>query len=170
MVRTIELKGRTGRFTTPSFSWTENEPLTIKFNVNETRFGRYKLIIRCGKMEKIVTLYPKDMSVEITPDFIKNGGFEPIELLLDFREPISDKIIISNDPKKNGFFIEPLYITRVEGNTTGIAWLTKIETELAQLKQLVLSHGEKLKEVPTMIEEAQNAAVLEATGYDPLNG
>ena len=170
MLRTIKLKGLTGRFTTPSFPWTQNEPLVVKFDVAEERSGRYFLIVRCGNMVMEKHCLPKDLTVEITPDFIKQGNYNPVEFLLEYRNPFADKVIIGNDPKKNGFFIEPLYITRVEGNTTGIAWLQKIEQEIALLKETVTAHGIKLDELPTLIKNAQNAAVLEATGYDPLNG
>mgnify|MGYP003288068931 CR=1 FL=1 len=170
MLRILKLKGRTGRFDVPSFPWTENEPLIVKFDVNESRFGRYMLIVKCGNMQKTVMLNPKEMTVEIEPEFIKNGNYGPVYFLLEFRNPVGDKIIIPNDPKKNGFFIEPLYITRVEGNTTGFAWLTKIETALAEIQETLKMHGETLNGVPALIDQAKRDAIVEATGYDPMNG
>lgn len=170
MLRTINIKGYTGRFDVPSFPWTENENLAVKFNVNETRFGRYIVIVKCGDMRLTQMLNPKEMTVTITPDFIKQGGYNPVEFLLEFRNPVGDKVIIPNDPKKNGFFIEPLYITRVEGNTTGLAWLTKIETTLAEVTAKLNEHGATLDGVPALIEQAKKDAILSATGYDPMNG
>ncbi len=169
MLRIINIKGRTGRFTTPSFPWTENEPLEIKIEVNETRFGRYILIVKCGTIQKTIML-GKDMTITIPPDFIKQGNFGPVEFLLEFRNPIGEKVIISNDPNKNGFFIEPLYITCVEGNTTAQAWLTKIEGAIAELQKTVQGHGEILAEIPQKIAEAEREAVIQATGGDPMNG
>ena len=170
MLRIIDIKGLTGKFQIPSFPLTDNEDLTVHFKVHETRFGRYIVIVKHGNLQKTFALTPKEMTITLTPNWIKAGGLDPVYFLLEFRDGAADKVKISNDPKKGGFFIEPLYITRVEGNTTGIAWLAKVETELAQLKETVTAQGIKLDEVPTLVKNAQNAAVLEATGYDPLNG
>ena len=169
MLRIINLKGRTGRFDVPSFPWTENEPLIVKIESNETRFGRYVLIVKCGNMQKTV-MFDKEMTVTIDPEFIKNGNFDPVYFLLEFRNAIGNKVIIPNDPKKNGFFIEPLYITRVEGNTTGLAWLNKIETAIAEIQETLKTHGETLNSVPALIDQAKRDAIVEATGYDPMNG
>ena len=133
MIRTIKIKGRTGRFQTPSFAYADNEPLTIKFDITEHRVGKYVALIACGEQRKTVYL-GKDMSVEISPDFIKEGGFNPVYIFLEFRNGIGDKVIICNDPAKNGFFIEPLYVERVSGNTTFLAWATKLEEEIKSLK------------------------------------
>ena len=170
MLRTINLKGRTGRFDVQSFPWTENENLIVKFNVNENRFGRYIVVVKCGNMQKTVMLNAKEMTVTVEADFIKNGNYDPVYFLLEFRNPIGDKVIIPNDPKKNGFFIEPLYITRVEGNTTGMAWLQKVETAIAEINEKLKRQGAAIVEIPAMIEKAKRDAVLEATGYDPMNG
>lgn len=170
MLRIINIKGRTGRFDIPSFPLTDNEELTVKFNISENRFGRYIVIVQHGKLEKKFMLNPKEMTVTLTPDWIKDGGLEPIYFLLEFRNASADKVVISNDPKKAGFFIEPLYITRVEGNTTAQAWLTKIESAIAELQKIVQAQGETLAEIPQKIAEAEREAVIEATGGDPMNG
>ena len=90
--------------------------------------------------------------------------------MLEFRNPTADKVIIGNDPNKNnGFFIEPLYITRVEGNTTGVAWLNKIETELATAKELLAKYGAVIEEIPALIEQAKREAIIEARDGDIMN-
>lgn len=170
MLRTINLKGRTGRFDVSSFPWTENETLVVKFNVNENRFGRYIVIVKCGGMKKTVMLDHKEMTVTIPPDFIKNGNYDPVYFLLEFRNASGDMVVIPNDPKKNGFFIEPLYITRVAENTTAMAWLQKIEAEINSIKEVMEQHGTSIDGMPDLIEKAKRDAVLEATGYDPMNG
>jgi hypothetical protein len=86
------------------------------------------------------------MSVEVLPDFIKAGEFNPIYVHLEFRTQYGDKVVIPNDPAKGGFFIEPLYIERVSGNTTFQAWATKIEEEVKVLKDELFAVKEKLKE------------------------
>lgn len=170
MLRIIEIKGRTGRFSVPSFPLTDNEELTIKFNIYETRFGRYIVIVKHGNLQKTFALDPKEMAVTLTPDWIKAGGLEPIYFLLEFRNPTADKVIIGNDPNKNnGFFIEPLYITRVDGNTTGIAWLNKIETELTTARELLTKYGAVIEQIPALIKQAKREAIIEARDGDIMN-
>lgn len=145
MQRVIKLKGRTGRWLTPSFLYTDNEPLVIKFDITDHRVGKYVAQVCCGEQKKTVYL-AKDMSVEVLPDFIKAGGFNPIHVHLEFRTQYGDKVVIPNDPAKGGFFIEPLYIERVSGNTTFQAWATKIEEEVRALKDELSKVKAKLKE------------------------
>ena len=170
MLRIIDIKGLTGRFQIPSFPLTDNEELKVQFKVHETRFGRYIVIVKHGNLQKTFALIPNEMTITLTPDWIKAGGLEPIYFLLEFRDATADKVKIPNDPKKCGFFIEPLYITRVEGNTTGMAWLQKIETALVEINEKLKRQGAAIVEIPAMIEKAKRDAVLEATGYDPMNG
>lgn len=144
MNRVIKVRGRTGKFTTPSFLYTDNEPLVIKFDVAEHRVGKYVCQVVCGEQKKTVYL-GKDMSVEVLPDFIKAGEFNPIYVHLEFRTQAGDKVVIPNDPAKGGFFIEPLYIERVSGNTTFQAWATKIEEEVKALKDELSLVKAKLK-------------------------
>lgn len=145
MIRIIKVKGRTGRFDTPSFLWTENETLTLKFEIAEARVGRYVAVVQCGTQKKTV-YFSKNTTIDVLPEFIQKGEFNPVSVLLEFRTTQGDRVIISNDPAKGGFFIEPLYIERVEGNTTAIAWLTKIESELAELRTRQEETEKKLRQ------------------------
>lgn len=144
MKRVIKFKGRTGRWDIPSFLWTENETLTIKLEIAESRVGKYIAVVNCGEQKKTVYL-DKDMTIDISPDFLKNGKFNPIYVLLEFRDLRGNRPIIPNDPAKGGFFVEPLYIERVTENTTAIAWLTKIENDIAELKKMQGNINEKLQ-------------------------
>ena len=168
MIKTIKLKGLTGRFTAPSFLWTENEPLTIKFDINEHRVGRYVCVVNCGEQKKTVYL-GKDLSVDISPDFIKDGGFNPIYVLLEFRNAYGDKVIIPNNPARGGFFIEPLYVERVTENTTFQAWASKLEAQLEALHNRFVELSEKVKNfedegVPLLAEE-ENENEIEGEYY-----
>lgn len=145
MQRIIKLRGRTGKFTTPSFLYTDNEPLVIKFDITEHRVGKYVAQVVCGEQKKTVYL-GKDMSVEVLPDFIKAGEFNPVYVHLEFRTQYGDKVVIPNDPAKGGFFIEPLYIERVSGNTTFLAWATKMEEEMKAMNNELDTVKAKLKE------------------------
>ena len=159
MIRVLKLKGMIGRWDIPSFLWTENETLTVKLDVSETRVGRYIAVVTCGTQKKTVYL-SKDMTINISPDFIQKGEFNPLSVLLEFRNTQGDSVIIPNDPKKGGFFIEPLYIERVTENTTAIAWLTKIETEIAEIKATQADMANKLQKfedegVPLLVEDEE---------------
>ncbi len=169
MLRIIDIKGLTGRFQIPSFPLTDNEELKVQFKVHETRFGRYIVIVKHGNLQKTFALIPNEMTVTLTPDWIKAGGLEPIYFLLEFRDATADKVKIPNDTKKGGFFIEPLYITRVEGNTTGVAWMNKIETELATAKELLAQYGTVIEQIPKLIEQAKREAIIEARDGDIMN-
>ena len=164
MIRVLKLKGMIGRWTTPSFLWTENETLTVKLDVSETRVGRYIAVVTCGT-QKIERRLGQEMTIEIHSDFIKAGNFNPVSILLEYRNKQDDYVIIPNDPKKGGFFIEPLYIERVTENTTAIAWLTKIETEIAEIKATQADMANKLQKfedegVPLLAEE-ENEEIIE---------
>ncbi len=132
MKRIIKVKGLTGRLDVPSFLWTENETLTLTFDIEEKRVGRYVVVVLCGEQRKTVYL-GRDMSVEITPQFIKDGGYQPLTILLEFRNTYGDKVIIPNDPTDGGFAIEPLRIERVNENNCVLAWMQKLEGDMAAL-------------------------------------
>lgn len=144
MVKTIKFKGLTGRFQTPSFLYTENETLTLKFDIHEHRVGKYVVVVECGEQRKERTL-GKEMTMDIPPEFIKAGEYNPLHIFLEFRNTLADKVIIKNNPAEGGFFVEPLYVDRVSGNTTFLAWATKIEKELAELKAKQDKIDERLK-------------------------
>ena len=100
MQRVIKVRGRTGKFITPSFLYTDNEPLVIKFDVADHRVGKYVAQVVCGEQKKTVYL-GKDMSVEVLPDFIKAGEFNPIHIFLEFRTQYGDKVVIRPQPTAN---------------------------------------------------------------------
>lgn len=157
MKRIIKVKGRTGRFDVPSFLWTENETLTVQFDVVESVQGKFIAVAMCGTQKKTVTL-DESKEIEITPEFIKDGGFQPVSFLLEYRTLNDDRLIVSNDPKKGGYFIEPLLIQRVDENTTAIAWLQKVENDMQALSARIARTEERLAKfedngVPLIFED-----------------
>ena len=157
MIRTINVKGRTGRFDVPSFLWTENETLTLKFDVAEKRVGRYVATVLCGEQTKTVYL-GREMAVDVAPEFVANGGYQPITVLLGFYPPKGTRAIISNDPSSGGFCIEPLKIERVDENTCAVAWMQKLERDFAELSARMDATETKLKRfednsVPLIMED-----------------
>lgn len=156
MTRTIHIKGLTGRFDVPSFLWTENETLTLKFDVAEKRIGRYIVVVICGEQRKTVYL-GRDMSAELSPEFIQKGEYQPLTILLEFRPPKWTRAMIGNDPSNGGFCIEPLKIERVNENTCAVAWMQKLEGDFEALSKRLKTVEDKLKEfedegVPLLVE------------------
>lgn len=157
MERILKFRGLTGRYNTSSFFFAENEPLIIRFEFTERRIGNYIATIACGDKKKTVAL-DKNREVEVSPDFIADGGFEPLFVHLSFLNTIGDKVIIGDNPAKGGFFVEPLYIMKTGESTTGQAWLTRVEGIIADLTARVEAAESKLKQyqdngLPVTIEE-----------------
>ena len=160
MERTIEIKGRTGRFDVPSFLWTENENLLLRFKVTETRVGRFYAVISCGKQKKSVSL-GKSMSVEISPEFIRDGGYQPVEVSLEFRNQTGTAVITKYD-------IEPLYIEQLDEGTCMVAWMQAIEKKIAAITKEQELQGSVLDGIPAAIEQAKKEAIIHCVGGDPL--
>lgn len=174
MNRTLKFTGRTGRWDVPSFIWTENEPLSITFDIRETRVGIFYAAIRCGKRIMEISL-AKYMTVEIPSEFIKNGDYEPLNISLEFRNASGNVIIVPSDPKRGGYFIEPLYIERVDESTTAIAWLQDVEKKIEQTNAkveetnaLLQKQQEQLDGVPALIKTAVDESIVYLTNGDPL--
>lgn len=145
MERIITIKDRVGRYDIPSFTFADNATLTLKFNIQEKRVGLYVALITCGENKKTFYL-KKEMSIDIHPDFIKKGEYKTIYVFLELRNMQGNKVIISNDANNGGFFIEPLYIEKVEGDTNAIAWCELIEKRLEENDKRLAEAAAKLEE------------------------
>lgn len=167
MDRKLTITGKTGRYDVPSFVWTENENLVITFDINESRIGRFYASIRCGSRIMMVSL-AKYMSVEIPAEFIKKGEFQPLIISLEFRNVDGDKIIVSSDPQRGGYNIEPLRIQRVEENLFVVAWCQEIDKKMETLSARLSEQENKMADIPKQIETAVNEAVVYLTNGDPL--
>ena len=150
MKRIINFRGRMGRYDIPSFLFTENETLEIQFNIQTYTLGKYIAILTCGKRKQAFSL-GQDMTVTIPPEFIKRGDFAPLSILLELRTMVGDKVIIPSDPARGGYHIEPLYIDRVEGNTTAIAWCQELERRIKHVEDKLKEYEDK--GVPLVFEE-----------------
>jgi hypothetical protein len=174
MNRKLTIKGTTGRYDVPSFVWSENEKLSITFDIRETRVGRFYAVIRCGKRVMEFSL-AKYQTVEIPAEFIKSGGFEPLNISLEFWNASGTAVIVPSDPKRGGYFVEPLYFRRVEETTTAIAWLQDVESKLNatnaridETNALLQQQQEQLDGVPATIKTAVDEAIVYLTNGDPL--
>ena len=174
MNRKLTIKGTTGRYDVPSFVWSENETLSITFDIRETRVGRFYAVIRCGKRVMEFSL-AKYQTVEIPAEFVKSGGFEPLNISLEFWNTSGTAVIVPSDPKRGGYFIEPLYFRRVEETTTAMAWLQDVESKLnatnARINEtnaLLQQQQAQLDGVAAQIKESVNEAIVYLTNGDPL--
>lgn len=174
MNRILKFTGKTGRWDVPSFLWTENDTLSITFDIRETRVGIFYATIRCGKRIMEISL-AKYMTVEIPSDFIKNGDYEPLNISLEFRSASGNAVIVSSDPKRGGYFVEPLYIERMDESTTAIAWMQDVEKKIEQTNEkvaetnaLLQKQQEQLDGVPALIKTAVDESIVYLTNGDPL--
>lgn len=174
MERKLIFTGKTGRWDVPSFVWTENENLRIVFDTQETRVGRYYASIRCGKRLMEVSL-GNAMTAEVGAEFIKNGEYEPLQVSLEFRALSGSGVIVPSDPKRGGYFVEPLRIERVEESATAVAWLQELEEKISAINARVDTIDEKVNDckleiasVPAQIKAATDEMGLHLVNGDPL--
>lgn len=132
MERIITIKGKVGLFDVPTYTYADNETLAIRFNTKKPKDSRYVATASCGKQEKTVYL-GEDMRMELPPQFIKDGEYNPIFITLELRDKQGNSVIISGDPANGGFLIEPLQIERVGEYTTAQGWMDKIEETFADI-------------------------------------
>lgn len=160
MLRTIEMKGRTGRIDVPSFLLTENEALALKISTKEIRVGRYVLGIKLNDRKRVEYL-GKDMMVTLPPEWLNEAGGGVMEFTLEFRSLDGARIIIpsaKSETDKGAFFIEPLLIEKMDDSFTLVGWLKKIEESQEQTNSAVAELKAKLAEfeddgVPLVFEE-----------------
>lgn len=160
MIRTINLKGRTGRFDVPSFLLTDSEDLTLKLNASDIRVGKYVATIKLNNLRRVEYL-GKDMSVTLTAEQLSAAGAGVLETCLEFRTQNGASIIIpsaKDENDKQGFFIEPLLIEKMDDRNTAVGWLSKIEETLANTNARVDAIMQKIKDfedngVPLIFEE-----------------
>lgn len=173
MIRTIDITGRTGRYDVPSFLWTENEGLTLKIVAQEIRRGKFVCTVKHGDSEKTVYL-GEEMTVDLTPEWLKAGGTEPLEVLLEFRTLDLARIIIPSGEEKGGYVIEPLTIEHVDDSYTATGWLSKIEAALEEANVRIGAVEARLKAfedegVPLVAETVENENEIVDTAEEGEN-
>ena len=167
MERIIEIKGRVGLYDLPSFTYADNESLVIRFKTKKPTQGRYVATATCGKQKKTVYL-GDDMSLELLPEFIREGEYSDVYISLEFRNQQGDNVYISGNPEEGGFLIEPLHIERVGEYTSAQGWIAAIEAAFKEVYGRLDAAEEKLKNfedegVPVLVEadEDQNKEIIE---------
>ena len=167
MLREVNFTGRTGRFDVPSFLFTENEELEIKFNVQVCIQGVYVATIKHGNFQRTVRL-DEDKTLTIVPEWLKENGEQPIEILLELWDTSMSRRIIPSG--SSGFFIEPLYMEKVDDAFTAVGWLQKIESGMEEMALQIEELQSIVERVPQHIEDAKREAIVTATGGDVMNG
>lgn len=136
MIRTITIIERRGTYDLPVFLLTENEVLTLKFAGLDPRLGRYVVTLQHGDERKTVYL-TANLTVDITPEWLSKNGTKPLEAFLELRDNAGTKILIPSAKSatvRNGYYIEPLKIEKVDKSFSMVGWLQKIEKDLSDLK------------------------------------
>ena len=168
MKRVIEVTGRTGRFDVPFFPLSEHERLDITIKGNDVRIGTYYTTVYNGKEAKRF----KGNQFTLYPEYLKSKEGDVLTFALELRAH-DGRIIVpaaTSEVDKDGFIIEPLLIEDVRGQQTALAWYAQLETRTLELVKRVETLEATVKEMHEKIETAKREAILEATGYDPLNG
>ena len=167
MNRKIIFNGREGRFDVPFFTLSDNENLQIKIDLPLIQNRAYYFVARHGKALKRVALVG-NLIVELTADWLKQGGIEPILCELELRD-MSGVVVYKK------YNIEPLEIKEAEIGTEYFAAVQAVERENAELRKELgevkaeFSELKKIVEnIPAAIEQAKKEAVIEAAGGDPM--
>lgn len=167
MKRRIIFNGREGRFDVPFFTLSDNENLQIKIDLPVLQNGVYYFTARHGQVSTRLEL-TGNLIVELTADWLKQGGIEPILCELDIRDR-SGVVVYKK------YNVEPLEIKESEAGTEYFAAVQAIERENAKLRKelgevkAALAEVKKILEnIPAAIEQAKKEAVIEAAGGDPM--
>lgn len=167
MNRKIIFNGREGRFDVPFFTLSDNESLQIEIALQPPKNCVYYFLARHGEALKRVALTGV-LVVELTADWLKQGGTEPIICELELR----DKSGVVLYKKYN---VEPLEIKETEPGTEYCAAVQAVEKENAELRKQLGEVRAELGElktivsaIPATIEQAKKEAVIEAAGGDPM--
>ena len=167
MNRKIIFNGREGRFDVPFFTLSENENLQIEIGLPQPQNGAYYFAARHGKALKRVAL-TGHLVVELTVDWLKQGGAEPIVCEIELRDR-SGMVVYKK------YNVEPLEIKEAEVGTEYFAAVQAVEREnealrmeLSETKAELAEVKKIVKNIPAAIEQAKKEAVIEAAGGDPM--
>lgn len=140
MIRTITIRGRTGRYDVPSFVLTQNEPLKIIFVAEELTSGVYRAVITHGNAPKIDVSLAVEKSVTLSPEWLLKGNTEPVQVTVQLLDPAQSKVI------KNDFYIEPLtVVSDGAGGYEATAEMTSLSARILALERVVAAYGAKLE-------------------------
>lgn len=152
----ITIDGRIGRFDIGAIAVTENEGLAVTFkNLSKDKLFRHVATFMNGKKGHIVTV-EADKPIYIDSDFLQGG--EAMEVLLETRIAKTDRVIVSSDPSKDGYLIEPLRLDKIGSNHIAYGWMSMIEAQLQQQRERIIAVEKELElfkdaGVPLIVEK-----------------
>lgn len=148
MIRTITIRGRTGRYDVPSFVLTQNEPLKLCFAAEELTSGVYRAIITHGNAPKIDVSLAVEKSVTLSPEWLAKGNTEPVQVVLQLLDPAQSKVI------KNDFYIEPLVVVSDgAGGYKATAEMTAQSARILAIERIVAAYGAKLESFEKQLKD-----------------
>ncbi len=156
MERKITIKGRTGLFDVPSFPLSENEGLKVVFEFpEEIRVGRYRVVTVHGTAPKKTFVLSSDKHIELSADWLNEGGTENIEFSLELLNANGTAVI------KNDYCIEPLMVSRADGAFTFSAAVQKLQDRIERLEKALAEEKAVKETILKKLEDfADNGAEL----------
>lgn len=145
MKATININGLVGGWDLPAFKVSNNEDLTVAFKgLHMSHLYRYLATFKLGAARAVITL-DKDLTATLNSDFLNTQG-DTLEVFLEARSAKTDRLLISADPNKDGFFIEPLKILHFDDSLTAVGMVQEIVMQYEELDERVSEIEETLKE------------------------
>ena len=145
MKATININGLIGGWDLPSFKVSNNEDLTVAFKgLHMSQLYRYLATFKLGAAKSVITL-DKDLTATLNSDFLNTQG-DTLEVFLEARSAKTDRLLISDDPNKDGFFIEPLKILHFDDSLTAVGMVQEINQRYAAIEARIAAVENTLAE------------------------
>lgn len=127
MKRKIIIKNGEGRYDTPLFALSDNENLKITIDIPFPKNGIYRYMAQHGHEKMCIVLGDK-LTVELSAEWLKKGGVEPIISTLEYCDRTGTVIY-----KK--YNIEPLNVIERDVNKEYSAAIQALEKAFAEFKE-----------------------------------
>lgn len=152
MERIVTIEGRMGLFDSPSFIFSENENLQIKFDLkDEIRVGRFRVVVRHGERKMVFTL-SKNEPIVLPAEFLKQSK-ENVEFSLVFLNATATAVL------KDDYNVEPLKVETVEGNFVFTAQLQAYEQRQVAFEERLNGFMEQLETFKNKLQEFEGGGV-----------
>ena len=165
MRATININGLIGQWDLPTFKVSDNEDLTVAFKgLHMSQLYRYLATFTLGAAKATITL-GKDLTATVDSDFLNTQG-DTLEVFLEARSARTDRLLISADPSKGGFFIEPLKLLKYDGELTAVGMLQEIVKRSDELAERLAAVEQTLTEfkeggIPLPVEQVAEESTAE---------
>lgn len=152
MERTITITGRTGLFDIPSFLFSENEDLSIRFDFkNEIRFKRFRVVVKHGAQKYAFTLAKRE-AIKLPAEWLKLS-----------EENLEFSLLLLNDKEtaviKSDYQIEPLKMEKIDGNFSFTATVQDIYARLDKMGADLSTTNERMAKAEAKLKEFEDEGV-----------